>query len=169
MAFKNPTASGASSILLVHDLNTVAATYNYLFTIPSDVDSIVAKIWLDSTWSAAGSAVINIQTTVDGGTTWLDVSSTSIGAATVASTVNNLNAHFISIGCIGSSSRGVSNYIGSVASASLVSASPTASAAGITSGMPMVGTLGRVTIALASTITTGGINVQVFGPTGELR
>lgn len=167
MAFKSPSAS-SSSILLVHELNT-SGTNNYLFTIPTDVDSIFAKIWLDGTWNAAGSAIIYIQTSEDGGTTWRDVSATSIGAATVAATVNNLNAHFISIGCIGSSTRGVANYIGSVAASSLVAVSTAASANGITSGMPMLGSLGRVSVVYNSTITTSGINVQIFAPTGELR
>lgn len=168
MAYKNPSA-GSSSIIAVHELNT-SGTNNYLFTIPQDTDSIMAKIWLDSTWSASGSATVTIQTTEDGGTTWRDVSVTSIGTSTVGSTFGNLNAHFISIACVaGGQGRGVVNYIGSVAASSLVLAAPASSANGIASGMPMLGTLGRISVVYTSTITTSGINVQVFAPTGELR
>lgn len=168
MAFKNPSAS-SSSIIAVHDTSTAAATVNYLFTIPSDVDSICAKIWLDSGWSSSGATQVLIQTTEDGGTTWRDVSATNIGASTVAASVNNINAHFISIACIGASARGVANYIGSVAASSLVAANTAASATGITSGMPMISTLGRISLVFAATVSTGGVNVQVFAPTGELR
>lgn len=167
MSFKSPSAS-SSSIIQVVELNT-SGTNNYLFTIPSDVDSICAKVWLNSTWNASGSAIVYIQTTEDGGSTWRDVSVTNIGAATVAATVGNQNAHFISIGCIGQSTRGVSNYIGSVAASTLNLTQVNASAAGNTSGMPMLGTLGRISVVYTSTITTSGINVQIFAPTGELR
>lgn len=167
MAFKNPSAS-SSSIIAVRDLNT-SGVVNYLFTIPSDVDSIMAMIWLDTTWVAAGSAIVYIQTTTDGGSTWKDVSATAIGTATVAAAMAQANAHMISIGCIGSSYRGITNYIGSVQSSTLVAPATTASATGITSGMPMLSTLGRISIQYTSTITTSGINVQIFAPTGELR
>ena len=167
MAYKSPSAS-SSSIILVTDLAT-SGTVNNLFTIPQDVDGIVAKIWLNSTWSAAGSALIYIQTTEDGGTTWRDVSVTSIGAATIAATVGQQNAHFIPIGCISGSAQGIENYVGSVAASSLSAGTANASAVGAISGLPMLGTLGRIQITYASTITTGGINVQIFAPAGELR
>lgn len=168
MAFKNPTASGASSIFKVDDLNT-SGVVNYLFTIPSDVDSICAKIWLDTTWNASGSAIIYIQTTDDGGTNWKDVSATAIGSATVPTAMAQANAHFINIGCIGGSARGITNYIGSVAASTLTAPATVSSATGITSGMVMLSTLGRVSIQYTSTITTSGINVQIFAPTGEIR
>ena len=167
MAFKSPSAS-SSSIILVNELNT-SGVQNYLFTIPSDVDSIMAKIWLDTTWNAAGSAIVYIQTTDDGGSSWKDVSATAIGTATVAAAMAKQNAQYISIGCIGSSSRGITNYIGSVAASTLAAPATTASATGIASGMPMLSTLGRISIQYTSTITTSGINVQIFAPTGELR
>lgn len=168
MAFKSPSAS-SSSIILVADTNT-SGTFTYLFTIPQDVDSICAKIWLASGWSATGTATVYIQTTDDGGTNWRDVSVTNVGASTVAASMNNTNAHFIPIACIGGTpGRGVANYIGSVAASSLAVSTVAASAVGQTSGMPMLGTLGRIQITYTATISTGGVNVQVFAPTGELR
>lgn len=167
MAFKSPSAS-SSSILLVSDTNT-SGVFNYLFTIPSDVDSIVGKISLASTWSASGTATVFIQTTEDGGTTWRDVSVTNIGASTVAASMNNTNAHFISIPCIGSTAKGTDDYIGSVAASALSAGTVTASVNGNMSGMPMISTLGRVQIQYTATISTGGVNVQIFAPTGELR
>jgi len=167
MSFRNPTAS--APILGITDTAT-SGTVLYPFTIPTDSDSIVAKIYLNSTWSAAGSAAVTIQTTEDGGTTWRDVSSTTIGNATVAATMGNQNAHFIPIPCI-SDTGGLklSGYVGSVAASTFVLAQTAASVVGQVSGMPMVSSLGRVQITYTSTITTGGINVVIYAPTQEYR
>ena len=169
MAFASPSAS-SRTILSVRDTNTAAATYNYLFTIPQDADEIVAKISLASGWSSSGAANVTIQTSEDGGTTWRDVSNTNVGANTVAATMNNLNAHFIAIPCAcAGTQKGAANYIGSVAAGSVLATTVAASAVGITSGLPMLGTLGRVSLALAATVSTGGINVDIFAPTTQLR
>lgn len=169
MAYASPSAS-SRSILSVNDVNTVAATYTYPFTIPQDADEIIAKISLASGWSSTGAANVTLQTSEDGGTTWRDVSNTNIGANTVAATMNNLNAHFIAIACANAGQgRGVANYIGSVASGSVLATTVSASAVGITSGLPMLGTLAQVRISLAATVATGGINVQIFAPTTQLR
>ena len=164
MAFASPSAS-SRTILSVRDTNTVAGTYNYNFTIPQDADMILAKVWLASGWSGANASQVTIQTSEDGGTTWRDVSNTNIGAATVAANMNNLNAHFISIACAGAGTqRGVANYVGSVAASSLIAATVASSAVGVTSGMPMVSTIGRVSVVLGTT-ATGGVNVDIFAPT----
>lgn len=168
MAFRNP-AAGASSIFFLQDVSTAATTTTYLFTIPQDADSIMAKVYLNSTWNASGTATVTLQTSEDGGTTWRDVGATTIGASTVAATMGNQNAHFIDIGCIGTSDRGTANYIGSVAASTLALAAVNASAVGTTSGMPMMGTLGRIQVTYTATITTGGLNVQIFAPTAIIR
>lgn len=169
MAFRNPSPSTSTPILGITDLAT-SGTVLYPFTIPQDADSIIAKIYLNSTWSAAGSAAVTIQTTEDGGSTWRDVSSTTIGNATVAATLGNQNAHFIPISCMGGvGGPKISNYVGSVAASTLVLGQTTASAIGTVSGLPMMGTFGRVQITYTSTITTGGINVVIYAPTQETR
>lgn len=169
MAYRNPSAS-SSSIFNLHDVSTAAATTTYLFNLPQDAESAVAKIWLDSTWNASGTANIFIQTTEDGGTTWRDVSVTNIGASTVAATVGNQNAHFIPLNVLGGTDHGTSNYVGSVAASTLsAGASAPASAIGTASGVPLMSTLGRVQITYTSTITTGGVNVQIFAPSAIIR
>ena len=168
MAFKSPSAS-SSSIILQTDTNT-SGTFTYPFQIPSDVDSICAKIWLQPGWSATGTATVYIQTTEDGGTTWRDVSVTNIGASTVAASMNNQNAHFIPIACVSSgTARGITGYVGSVAASTLAVSTTTASVGGLASGMPMLSTIGRFQITYTATISTGGVNMQIFAPTGELR
>lgn len=167
MSFRSPSAS-SSKIFSITDVNTSGIILN-TFMIPQDADSIMAKVWLQGTWNATGTATITFQTTEDGGTTWRDVAAVTIGASTVAASMNNTNAHFIDIGCIGSSDRGVANYIGSVAASTLALAAVNASAVGVTNGMVMISTIGRVQIAYTATITTGGVNIDIFAPTLELR
>lgn len=167
MPFRSPSAS-SSSIISVTDTGTSGAV-TYPFTIPQDAESIVAKIWLQSTWSASGTATVFIQTTDDGGSNWRDVSVTVIGASTVAASMNNANAHFIPLSLIAAVDRGVSNYVGSVAASTLAITATNASAVGVTSGMPMMSTIGRIQIQYTATISTGGVNVQVFAPTNDQR
>ena len=169
MAFASPSAS-SRKILSVSDVSTATATVLYPFTIPQDADQIVAKIWLASGWSSSGATNVTIQTSEDGGSTWRDVSNTNIGAATVAATMNNLNAHFITIACANAGTgRGAANYIGSVAAGSVLATTAAASAVGIASGLPMLGTIGQVRISFAATVSTGGVNVDIFAPTTQLR
>lgn len=168
MAFRSPSAS-SSSIFSLRDVSTAAATTTYQFTVPQDGDSVVAKIWLQPTWNASGTCTVIIQTTEDGGTTWRDISGTTIGASTVAASFGNQNAHFIPITCIGATDHGVSNYVGSVAASTVAAAAVNASVVGNATGLPLLGTLGRVQVTYTATITTGGLNVDIFAPTNELR
>lgn len=167
MAFRNPSAS-SSSVLNIHDVST-SGIITQNFTVPQDSESLCAKIWLDSTWNATGTATVFIQTTEDGGTTWRDVSVTQVGASTVAATVGNQNAHFIPLNLTGGSDHGISNYVGSVAASTLTAGITNASMVGTVSGLPILGTLNRVQIAYTATITTGGVNVQVFSPNAIIR
>lgn len=165
MALSSPSASSRSILSIVDTATT--GVVNYPFTVPQDAQSIVAKIFLSAGWSAAGSAIVYLQTSEDGGTTWRDMSATSIGTATVAASMNNTNAHFISIALAANVDRGAANYIGSVAASTLALVAPAASVNGQTSGLPVLGTANRVQIAYTSTITTGGINVTVYAPTTD--
>lgn len=163
MALRN-TFPTASSIISVTDTATSGAV-TYPFTVPQDCESIVAKVWLQSTWSASGTAIVFIQTTEDGGTTWRDVASTTIGASTVAASMGNQYAHFIPISLTANTDKGSTNYVGSVAASTISLAAVNASAVGITSGLPMMSTAGRIQIQYTATISTGGVNVQIFAPT----
>lgn len=167
MAFASPSPS-SRKVISITDTAT-SGTVLYPFTIPQDSDSIVAKVWLQGTWSASGTATIVFQTSEDGGTTWRDVAGTTIGAATVAASMNNTNAHFISIACIGSNAKGAANYVGSVAASSAGVTAVNASAVGTVTGLPMLGTAGRIQIVYTATISTGGVNIDVFAPTAEMR
>lgn len=165
MSFRGPTSN---SIFQITDVSTSGVIQNQ-FTIPMDADSIFAKIWLQSTWSATGTATVTIQTTEDGGTTWRDVTATTIGSSTVAASMGNQYAHLIPIPCISGNGRGIANYVGSVAASTLALAAVNASAVGTASALPMLSVLGRVQIAYTATISTGGVNVQIFAPTQEYR
>lgn len=168
MAFTNPSPT-SRPVLSIRDTSTAAATVSYPFLIPQDADSIVAKIWLASGWNASGTATITLQTSEDGGSTWRDVSLTTVGAATVAADFNNDRAHFIPIPCLGAVGRGVANYIGSVQASTIALAAVASSVNGIANGMPMLGVAARVQLVFTATITTGGVNVDIFAPTQEMR
>lgn len=165
MALASPSAS-SRAILGVTDLAT-AGTILYPFTVPQDAQSIAAKVFLNSTWNASGSALVYFQTSEDGGTTWRDMAVISIGAATIAATMNNQNAQWLTIALAASTDKGASNWVGSVAASTLSAGTPAASAVGVTSGLPVLGTANRVQITYANTITTGGINVFVYAPTTD--
>lgn len=163
MAFRSPSASSAK-ILSVNDTAT-SGTVLYPFSIPQDAENCVAKVWLATGWSASGTATITIQTSEDGGTTFRDVAAVTVGASTVAATMGNQNAHFIPLWIIGGTDHGVANYVGSVAASTLALAATNASAVGVTSGLPLMGTFGRVQIVYTATISTGGVLVDIFAPT----
>lgn len=165
MSFASPSAS-SRTIYSLRDVTTAAATQTFTFMIPGDADSIVAKFWTTSTFNpqSTNAAQVTIQTSEDGGTTWRDVAAWTCQAA-----ILNQLAHFASIPCIGTNSRGVANWIGSVAASTLALAATASVANGTASGLPMMGTLGRVQLTITGTLTTGGVNVDIFAPTSELR
>lgn len=165
MAFQSPSPT-SRSVVAVHDTATSGAVA-YNFTLPQDCQNAVAQVWLDSAWSATGSAQVFIQTSNDGGTTWYDVAMVQVGTS-VATYVGKFYSHFIPLALLGGSDHGISNYVGSVAASTLsTGAAVAASINGTLSGLPMMGTLGRVYLIYSNTITTGGINVQVFAPTTD--
>lgn len=161
MAFASPSAS-SRKILSVTNTATSAGVTTYNFFIPQDADSIIAKFWTAAGFvpTATESAKVTVQTTEDGGTTWRDVAAFTAQAAVV-----NDRAHFAPIPCIGPNGRGVANWIGSVQASTLALAATASVATGIASGLPMMGTLGRVQIQITGTLDTGGVNVDIFAPT----
>lgn len=164
MAFASPSASARKILSVTDTATTGTATYN--FTIPQDSDTLVAKFWTNTfTPTTTNAAQVTIQTTEDGGSTWRDVAACTIQAA-----INNDKAHFAQIPCIGSATRGVSQWVGSVAASTLALAATASVVTGTTSGLPMMGTLGRVYINYTGTITANtGVNVDLFAPTTQIR
>lgn len=165
MAFASPSAS-SRAIYSLRDTTTAAASQTFTFNIPQDADSIIAKFWTTSNFTpqSTNAAQVTIQSSEDGGTTWRDVA-----AFTTQAVVLNQFAHFASIPCIGGNGRGVANWIGSVAASTLALAATASVATGTASGLPMMGTLGRVQLTITGTLTTGGVNVDIFAPTTENR
>lgn len=165
MAFASPSAS-SRNIYSLRNTATAAATTSQTFMIPQDADSIVARFYTTSNFTPQGTnaAQVTIQTSEDGGTTWRDVAAWTTQAAIVLDV-----AHFASIPCIGGNGRGVANWIGSVQASTLALAATASVATGIASGLPMMGTLGRVQLTITGTLTTGGVNVDIFAPTTENR
>lgn len=162
MAFSTPSASSRSIFSIDETSTSGVKTYN--FTIPQDAQAIVGKIYLDSTWSATGSAKVTVQTSEDGGTTWRDAVGMSVGGNIVTSTVNNDQAQFFAVPVAGNTPRGIANWVGSVQASTLAQTATSGSITGLTSGLPMMGTLARVQFAYTGSISTGGINVVIYAP-----
>lgn len=165
MAFASPSAS-SRAIYSLRDTTTAAATQTFLFTIPQDCDTLIAKFWTTGTFNpqSTNAAQVTIQTTEDGGTTWRDVAAWTAQVAVV-----NDKAHFASIPCMLGGGRGVANWVGSVQASTLALAATASVATGVASGLPMMGTTGRVQLTITGTLTTGGVNVDIFAPTTQLR
>lgn len=165
MAFASPSPS-SRTILSIRDTSTAAASQTFLFTIPQDTDTIVAKFWTTGTFNpqSTNAAQVTIQTSEDGGSTWRDVAAWTAQAAIV-----NDKAHFQPIACMAGFNRGVANWVGSVQASTLALAATASVANGVTSGLPMIGTLGRAQLTITGTLTTGGVNCDIFAPTTQLR
>lgn len=165
MAFFSPSAT-SRKIASISNTATSAGSTTYLFNIPQDADAIVAKFWTGTlTPTGTNGAQVTIQTSEDGGTTWRDVA-----AWTTQATVVNDNAHFASIPCISLGGRGVANWVGSVQASTLAAATTASIATGIASGLPMLGTLGRIQVTITGTLTAnGGVNCDIFAPTTKTR
>lgn len=163
MAFRANSAT-AGRVLSVSNTATSAGSTTYNFTIPQDAQSIVGKFWTASNFTptATNAAQVTIQTSEDGGTTWRDVAAWTTQAAIV-----NDSAHFVSIPVAGAVAHGVANWIGSVQASTLALAATASVATGVASGLPMMGTLGRVQVTITGTLTTGGVNCDIFAPTSD--
>ena len=163
MAFASPSASSRKILSVAHTA-TAAGTTNYTFTIPQDAQSIVGKIWTTTGFLpiTTQSAQVVIQTTEDGGTTWRDAA-----AATIQRAITSDQAHFVTIPVAGAAGRGIANWVGSVGSTSLIQAATASVVTGIASGLPMLGSFGRVSVIVTGTLDTGGVNVDIFAPSTD--
>jgi hypothetical protein len=163
-------ASNSPSSRAIFSINEVSTSgpKTYTFTVPQDCQSLLARIYLDSAWNASGTCKVTIQTSEDGGTTWRDVSGTTIGGSTVAADFPKDRAHFIPIGVGWGSAKGAANYVGSVQASTAALAAVNSSAVGNVTGLPMLGTLGRVQFDYTTTITTGGVHVDIYAPTTDV-
>lgn len=131
---------------------SVAGGWAYPFKIPQDTDNVVVKF---SPSVVAGGASVIFQTSDDGGTTYYDVSRTSIASNSGATAVAGSNAQWLSIPVIGGLPRNVvtasiisagsllTGYVNGGASASTLTS-------GQNSGLPLLGLQNRLFL-----ITTG--------------
>lgn len=154
MSFRQPI----QTVLDYNDSGNVGATsiVSKTFFLPQDTDEVIVKIPVASIVGTAPIVDVFLQTTDDGGTTWYDVANLRPTYTVVSSTiaVNNTLANFMAAGTIGDGQRANSSVVGSTAASTL--------AANQYSGLPMLSTLGRVSIKYSGTIATNnGFQVQV--------
>lgn len=131
---------------------SVAGGIPYTFTIPQDSDTIVVKF----TASVAGGGYSALlQTTDDGGTTWYDVSRTSIVSNAVSGTAVWCSGHVNGVGIATAQNGFPTNSIMSVG---IRSTAASTLAANQISGLPILSDKGRVFIQISGNITNAAAN-----------
>lgn len=129
----------------------------HTFTIPQDADTIVVKLIA----SVAGAGVSTVlQTTDDGGTTWFDVARTSIVSNSAAGGQATWVAGFVNAG--GQATAQNAFPANSILTSGIRNTAASTLAQNQVSGLPIMGTLGRVfhIIEAAATAVTS-VRVQV--------
>lgn len=141
-------------VLDYNDSGNVGATsiVSKTFTLPQDTDNVIMYIPTASIVGTAPVVDIFLQTTVNGGTNWQDMACLRL-PSTVTSSVLFVNANTPAMAKV--------NTLGSPSVATNVGASTLG--ANSMSGLPILGTLGRISIKYSGTIATNdGLRVQVL-------
>lgn len=139
LTYNDAGQTGAGSIA-----GGVAKTFN----IPQDADTVVVKLTASV---IAGAVSATLQTTDDGGTTWYDVSRTS-----VVSNANNTTATW----CVGTVNPiGIATAQNGFPTASILTVGTRSTAASTlaanqVSGLPILGQLGRVFLIYTAAVTS---------------
>jgi hypothetical protein len=137
------------------------------FKIPQDTDNVVVKLTASV---VSGGVSATFQTTDDGGTTWYDVSRTSIVSSNgVAGTGlgGTAKAEWLVIPTIGGEARNIVTA-SLIATGSLVAgvyngnAGASTLAAGQNSGLPILGLANRIFVIETGTISSNNSRVQVL-------
>jgi hypothetical protein len=129
----------------------------HTFNIPQDSDTIVVKL----TASVAGAGVSTVlQTTDDGGTTWYDVARTSIVSNSAAGGQEAWIAGFVNAGGMATAQN--FSPTNSILSSGIRSTAASTLSQNQVSGLPVLGTLGRVFHRIEAAATAvSSVRVQV--------
>lgn len=130
---------------------SVAGGFAHPFTIPQDTDTIVVKF----TASVVGGYSATLQTTDDGGTTWYDVSRTSIVSNAITGTATWCSGHVNGIGMATAQNAFPTN---SILSSGIRSTAASTLAANQISGLPILSDRGRVFVRITGDITNAAAN-----------
>lgn len=128
---------------------SVSGGVAHTFTLPHDTDNVVVKLTASV---VAGGVSATLQTTDDGGTTWYDVSRTSI-----VSNANATTAEWISAPVVGAGvATGVSGYpaAGSILSVGIGSAAASTLGVRQNSGLPILSQKGRIFLRYTAAVTS---------------
>lgn len=136
----------------------------YPFKIPQDTDNVVVKF---SPSVTGGGISATFQTSDDGGTTFFDVSRTSIASNSGATTVAGSQAQWLSIPVVGGLDRTIM-VPSLIATGSLVAGVSNGSSgastlgSGQNSGLPIIGIQNRIFLATTGNATAVNARVQVL-------
>ena len=133
---------------------SVAGGIGYQFTLPQDTDNVVVKFQASV---LGGGVSATLQTTDDGGTTWYDVSRTSIVSNANATTAEWISAPIIGIG-VSTTVSGPTSMAGGTTPVSVFGGigSAAASTLGVksVSGLPILSQRGRVFLRYTNAVTS---------------
>ena len=160
MAIRTPS----SPILSFHSSIASAVTDAATVLLPQDTDSITVML----TSSVFGISTLNtyVQTSIDGGTTWLDMGNMGVLTGTTGATPANalqnpVIATFNSIGAVDSTGTSSVVSTGSVIVRTINNIGASVTAAGTTSGLPIMGRNLRI-FHVATGTGASDILTQVF-------
>ena len=160
MAIRTPS----SPILSFHSSIASAVTDAATVLLPQDTDSITVML----TSSVFGISTLNtyVQTSIDGGTTWLDMGNMGVLTGTTGATPANalqnpVIATFNSIGAVDSTGTSSVVSTGSVIVRTINKIGASVTAAGTTSGLPIMGRNLRI-FHVATGTGASDILTQVF-------
>lgn len=148
LSSNNNDEVGAGSV------NGVVATNT--FTIPQDTDNIVVKLKVTS---AGGGFSAQLQTTDDGGTTWYGVARTSIVSAATGDKTEWLSAPVVGFGVRSSSVVATGSVI---SGGTIGNSAPSTLGSGMSSGLPILGTIGRIALQMQAGITSSSVLTNVY-------
>lgn len=133
---------------------SVAGGFAYPFTIPQDSDTIVVKF----TASVVGGYSATLQTSDDGGTTWYDVSRTSVVSNAISGTATWC-AGFVNAGGVATAQNNFPTN--SILSVGIRNTAASTLAANQVSGLPILSDAGRVFVRITGDITDAAANTYV--------
>lgn len=125
--------------------SSVAGGVAKTFTIPQDADNVVVKLTASI---IAGGVSATFQTTDDGGTTWYDVSRSSI-----VSNANNTTAEWLSIPVAGTGIATGINQANSILSVATGAAAASTLGVRQVSGLPILSPTGRVFLRYTAAVS----------------
>lgn len=164
MAIRLPLTTVLDTTQTDQGTGSTAGGWAYNFKLPPDCDNVVVKF---EPSIVAGGASCTFQTSDDGGTTFYDVSRTSVASNSGATAATGMNAQWLTIPVVGALPRSMP-IASAIATTSLVATFQNGACAASTlgvgqnSGLPILGIQNRVFVQTVGNATAVSARVRVL-------